>query len=115
MKAIALSALLIATPALSAESDIQKAAKINYIFVEATIAQKFCPNLIIDQDALFAAMKDIGGDRTPEFLDDFRKTEQAQAYVEHRVEAFKASKAALALECEKARLLVSLKRFLKSR
>ncbi len=103
MKAIALSALLIATPALSADGDIERAAKIHWLFVEASVAEKFCPNLAVDNDKLFEEMSAIGASKTSELIEAFEKTSQGQAYLESRVNAFKQSKDSRAMWCKVAR------------
>lgn len=104
--------LLITGPAL-AESDITKIGAINKVHVDATLTDKYCPELLVDKIALDNQMIRIGGDLlVTGALGDFMRLDQTKAWIQMRTEAFKRF---TALECEKSRLFVHLKGIVKQK
>lgn len=74
----------------SIKDAVKKLEKIHRLAIDANLANKYCPQLKVDNDALTLAMVKMGGaeDGVSDALGTFGKTVQADAYLQQQTKAF---------------------------
>lgn len=97
----------VAAETTSIKGAVKKLEEIHRLATDAQLANKYCPQLKVDNDALTSAMVKMGGaeDGVSDALGIFGKTIQSGAYVQQQREAFGSkSNPERDMACELARL-----------